>query len=1000
MIKKFSLITGLLLGLLFFSSTVSAEESPLLKTNSISDFQVDYHTHIQNIGWEWDWITDGNTSGTFGKGLRLEGIQIKLTGNIPEGASIEYRTQVQNLGWEQSWTTDAETSGTTGLGYRLEAIQIRLVDCPGYHLEYRTHIQNLGWEQTWSTDGETSGTVGKSLRLEGIQIKLVKDDADLEEYDALLEEIDSLKSYQYTDYSWDLLQTTMETYAVTQRNTASEVTKAVEKITQALDNLESLSEATVYDEEGTYGSSSSSSPQVIAGNVIIDEEDIILKNMVIKGNLIIGEGVGSGDCTLENVVVYGETYIRGGGDNSIHINGGDYNDIIIQRTASGSVRVVTTLDGLEVVIAEDASEDSVILEGNFTSVTLEGIDVDLTIAGSSVIDELIVKPLGLGSMITVEDNATISDLYVNGPEVTFYGLGDIEWAEVTARDVSFEKAPDTLILDDNVDIDVPVMVEAISVSGYNGASTIKTDGGTLQMLAELEPEDADNQDVTWSVVNSTGEATISSSGLLTAVKNGTVTVYATAKDGSRISGSMSVVITNQTEPTISAASSTIVSGTVDPKVVLTLTNDTFTTTANLNSYWTISTGTTGLALNTITRDLSSQVTISFIGTAVPGTISIQAGQSALSGGQASNAIELTVPTVAVTSVSLSASTMALTTGGATGSLTTTVLPTNATIKTVSWSSQDTSVATVTAGKVTPVSEGRTYIIATTTDGQKTASCLVTVTDAETEPYMTALTAVLDDDSEVQASGETLSLTLEQNTLTKSISVVMNEKVKLGTDPTVYFNGTNVVYGTISLDTNDTSGKTIIITPGGSNGTAALLGTFTFNVPAGALLDMLDHGNEATSFNLTVIPVETLVPASRITTYNTTVDGVTVAADAGVDGRATISFSDSIAWPTDQEPNVDLGGDPNYVYVDLLVLKPEGATQVLIDDAKVALDDQINGTLPTGLLFYYPVAVKDSSNNFVGISQEKTWNEKIYWYDENDVLIAIENLEVYREVYGN
>jgi uncharacterized protein YjdB len=52
------------------------------------------------------------------------------------------------------------------------------------------------------------------------------------------------------------------------------------------------------------------------------------------------------------------------------------------------------------------------------------------------------------------------------------------------------------------------------------------------MSAAVEPANASNKSVTWSITNGTGEATISTAGLLTAVKNGTVVVKATAKDGS------------------------------------------------------------------------------------------------------------------------------------------------------------------------------------------------------------------------------------------------------------------------------------------------------------------------------------------------------------------------------------------------------------------------------------------------------------------------------------
>ena len=87
-----------------------------------------------------------------------------------------------------------------------------------------------------------------------------------------------------------------------------------------------------------------------------------------------------------------------------------------------------------------------------------------------------------------------------------------------------------------------VDVISISVTGAGGATTITTDGGTLQMSAVVSPADATNQTVTWSVVPNTGSAFISTSGLLTAIANGTVTVRAAANDGSGVYGQLVITI--------------------------------------------------------------------------------------------------------------------------------------------------------------------------------------------------------------------------------------------------------------------------------------------------------------------------------------------------------------------------------------------------------------------------------------------------------------------------
>ena len=87
------------------------------------------------------------------------------------------------------------------------------------------------------------------------------------------------------------------------------------------------------------------------------------------------------------------------------------------------------------------------------------------------------------------------------------------------------------------------------------------------------------------------------------------------------------------------------------------------------------------------------------------------------------------PTVIpVTGVQIGSSSLALE-PGETANLTATVLPSNATDKSVSWSSSNSGVATVdNNGKVTAVAAGSAVITVTTTDGGKTATCTVTVTN--------------------------------------------------------------------------------------------------------------------------------------------------------------------------------------------------------------------------------------------------------------------------------
>ncbi len=88
-------------------------------------------------------------------------------------------------------------------------------------------------------------------------------------------------------------------------------------------------------------------------------------------------------------------------------------------------------------------------------------------------------------------------------------------------------------------------------------------------------------------------------------------------------------------------------------------------------------------------------------------------------------------TVFVESVSLSSSKLSLKVGEE-SRLTATITPSGATDPSLKWKSGNEAVATVTDGVVKGLSEGTATITVITTDGNKTASCLVDVTDYHAE----------------------------------------------------------------------------------------------------------------------------------------------------------------------------------------------------------------------------------------------------------------------------
>ena len=141
------------------------------------DYDIYYRVHAQNVGW-LDWAKNDEFAGTAGYSYRLEGIEIRLIKKgeeVPTNTKktfveklVSYTTHVQNIGW-QNYVEDGGFAGTQGKSLRLEAIEIRLTGelAKHYSVFYSVHVQNKGW-RPYVKDGELAGTTGQSLRLEAI----------------------------------------------------------------------------------------------------------------------------------------------------------------------------------------------------------------------------------------------------------------------------------------------------------------------------------------------------------------------------------------------------------------------------------------------------------------------------------------------------------------------------------------------------------------------------------------------------------------------------------------------------------------------------------------------------------------------------------------------------------------------------------------------------------------------------------------------------------------
>jgi hypothetical protein len=162
---------------------------------------------------------------------------------------------------------------------------------------------------------------------------------------------------------------------------------------------------------------------------------------------------------------------------------------------------------------------------------------------------------------------------------------------------------------------VTTLVTGITVTGAGNATTL-ANGSNLQMSAAVLPANATDQTVNWSVTNGTGTAGIdATSGLLTGTGVGTVTVKATAKDASGVSGTEDITITAAVSGGGGGGPSTVTTANVSSASDLTtaLANSSITTITFTNTVTASPTITSPITMNFGSYTLNGNVSFNYTG---------------------------------------------------------------------------------------------------------------------------------------------------------------------------------------------------------------------------------------------------------------------------------------------------------------------------------------------------------------------------------------------------
>lgn len=431
-----------------------------------------------------------------------------------------------------------------------------------------------------------------------------------------------------------------------------------------------------------------------------------------------------------------------------------------------------------------------------------------------------------------------------------------------------------------------VLVSEISVTGEGGANIITQENGTLQMIATVTPANATNKAVTWSIHNGTGEATISATGMVTAVSNGTVTARATANDGSGITGELVITISDQIIPV------TLITVTGQGGVAsISTDNGTLQLNATVSPddatdkgiIWSIQNG-TGQAL------ISNTGLVSAISN---GTVTASATANDGSGIAGSLIITITNQVVPVNSITVSSA------GGATNittdegqlQLTTSILPENASNKTVTWSIENQSgYATINAsGVVTALANGTVIARATASDESGVYGTLEILLSNQTALVTSIMvtgaggsTSIVNDNGQLQLSAAIIPGYAENKSITWTIENGTGEAIINSTGlVTALSNGTV----TARASSNDGSGISGTLNLTISNQIFEVAG-ISLSGPGGSNTINTDNGQ--LQLTATILPVN-----ATNKTVNWSIQNITGTASISSTGLVTAISDGSV-----------------------------------------------------------------------------------------------------------
>ena len=192
---------------------------------------------------------------------------------------------------------------------------------------------------------------------------------------------------------------------------------------------------------------------------VIRSKDVELADAKIGGDLIIGQGVGDGEVTLDNVSVEGNLVVLGGGSNSVVVRGSStVGKVIVSKTEGEPVRVKVEGEAVVGTVAVD-DNSKVIVNGAITTL-VAGEDVSVELQSARIVN---VEINGENAAVNVDAGSTVTSATINASGVQLTGTGTVGKADVT------ENAKSGVVVD----------TSGTQVTVAPGAGDVTNSGGTV-----------------------------------------------------------------------------------------------------------------------------------------------------------------------------------------------------------------------------------------------------------------------------------------------------------------------------------------------------------------------------------------------------------------------------------------------------------------------------------------------------------------------------------------